>query len=225
MGDININDIKGINFSRNKYVVRIQVNNKRKYIGGFNTIEEAIVARKEAEQKYITNGDEIVFEEKHKYKQTHPKLYQCWAYVKQRCLNLNNCNYKDYGGRGITICDEWKDSPESFCEWALANNWKEGLELDRIDVNGNYEPSNCQIITHTENKAVGKMRKYKCNKTGYNGVRFIKSRNVFRVEIGINGKNKYIGEYSTVLEAVHARTLSEIEYFGEQKTNIGIYSI
>lgn len=82
-----------------------------------------------------------------KYK--HP-LYSHWNNMKTRCLNENRAQYKDYGGRGITICDEWLHDFESFYEWSIKNGFHEGLSLDRIDVNGNYEPSNCKWSTHIE---------------------------------------------------------------------------
>lgn len=74
-------------------------------------------------------------------------LYTAWRHMKARCHNKNHQNYHRYGGRGITVCDEWQ-SYLKFKEWALNNDWKKGLELDRIDNNGNYEPSNCQFTTH-----------------------------------------------------------------------------
>jgi hypothetical protein len=55
--------------------------------------------------------------------------------------------YHRYGGRGITICDEWKDSFIKFYEWVVTNGYKEGLQIDRIDNDGNYEPGNCRFVT------------------------------------------------------------------------------
>ena len=73
--------------------------------------------------------------------------------MKNRCYNPENKHYKDYGGRGITVCDEWldkKDGHKNFWQWALESGWKENLSIDRKDVNGNYEPSNCRWATPKE---------------------------------------------------------------------------
>ncbi len=76
------------------------------------------------------------------------RLYSIWANMKQRCYNKNDENYKNYGGRGITVCNEWQDYM-LFRKWAYENGYDENAKrgectLDRIDVNGNYEPSNCR---------------------------------------------------------------------------------
>lgn len=79
----------------------------------------------------------------------HP-LYRKWQDMKKRCYNTNVDRYKNYGALGITVCDEWKNSFEVFRDWCIANGYAEKLELDRIDVHGNYEPSNCRFVTHVE---------------------------------------------------------------------------
>lgn len=80
----------------------------------------------------------------------HP-LYRKWQDMKNRCYNSSVSKYKNYGGRGIEVCEEWKNNFQAFYEWCLLNSWKRKLEIDRIDVNGNYSPDNCQITTHEEN--------------------------------------------------------------------------
>lgn len=82
------------------------------------------------------------------------KLYKKWSSIKTRCYNKNTPCYKNYGGRGIKMCDEWLDF-WNFREWAYKNGYSEGLTLERIDVNGNYEPSNCKWIP-MEEQAINK---------------------------------------------------------------------
>lgn len=79
------------------------------------------------------------------------KLYGVWESMKQRCHNPNSTIYEWYGGRGIEVCREWRDSFQAFHEWAMANGYEENLEIDRIENNGNYEPANCRFITHQAN--------------------------------------------------------------------------
>lgn len=81
---------------------------------------------------------------KHGGRQTN--LYSKWCGIKRRCFNKNDSHYESYGGRGISMCDEWKESFSEFEKWAKQNVYKKGLSLERIDVNGDYCPSNCTWI-------------------------------------------------------------------------------
>ena len=77
------------------------------------------------------------------------KLYKVWESMKSRCLNANHHAYENYGGRGVTVCLEWMDV-ETFYTWSLANGYKEGLSIDRIDNEQGYSPNNCKWSTWTE---------------------------------------------------------------------------
>lgn len=78
------------------------------------------------------------------------KLYRCYRSMRDRCYLKTNENYHNYGGRGIIVCNEWLESFENFRDWAFENGYREGLSIERKNVNGNYEPSNCEWIPMKE---------------------------------------------------------------------------
>lgn len=78
------------------------------------------------------------------------RLYTIWVHMRGRCNKETDAAYKHYGDRGISICEEWNHSYEAFRNWAVTNGYNDDLTIDRIDVNGNYEPDNCRWIPQSE---------------------------------------------------------------------------
>lgn len=85
-----------------------------------------------------------------KHNLTNTRLHSIWEKMHGRCFCITSPDYKNYGGRGITVCEEWKNDFKAFYDWAMANGYEEHLTIDRIDVNGNYEPNNCRWSTQKE---------------------------------------------------------------------------
>ena len=132
----------------------------------------------------------------------HP-LYTVWQDVKKRCYNKKHKYYNYYGGRGISVCTDWKDDFKAFHDWAIINGYQEGLSIDRIDVNGNYEPENCRWTTY--NIQMQNTREiYRTNTSGFRGVSYDKKNNNWLSYISVNNKRINIGRFQTALEAAKA---------------------
>jgi len=87
-------------------------------------------------------------------------IHYLWLDIKKRCYNKNYKQYKDYGGRGISVCDEWMDDFMAFYDFCLKTGWKQGLQIDRRDNNGNYDPANCRFVIHAENARNARKTKF-----------------------------------------------------------------
>lgn len=142
---------------------------------------------------------------KNKSKITHNltkhKLYNIWRNIKDRCTNIKHKYYKDYGGRGITICDEWLTSVAIFIE-DMYPTFQEGLSIDRIDNNKGYSKDNCRWTTNTI-QARNKRILISSNTSGYKGVSWSKQRQKWIVHIKTD-KNKYLGLFNTAEEGAKA---------------------
>lgn len=136
-----------------------------------------------------------------KHGKSNLRIHKIWSNIKQRCFNENNLRYQYYGARGITICNEWKDDFMSFYNWAMMNGYKDNLSIDRIDVNGNYEPSNCRWATQSEQNANTRNRKN--STTGQRNI--YKFKNYFLVIIKYKNEIIFRKKFSSLDEAINER--------------------
>lgn len=127
-------------------------------------------------------------------------LYGTWSNMKNRCYTKTNPGYKNYGERGITVCEEWKNDFVVFRNWALSKGWSPSLEIDREDNDGNYEPNNCRIVTSKENS------RNKRNTLRYEKVEQIKSL-YKKGRITMLSLGKMFGVSETAISAIiHKKT-------------------
>jgi len=131
------------------------------------------------------------------------RLYSIFCDIKKRCNNQNSSHYSDYGGRGIIICDEWKKDFNSFYNWSIKHGYKKSLTIDRIDNDGNYEPSNCRWVDFFT-QARNKQKLSSLNTSGYRGVNYSKRLDKWIARIGVNNKRVYLGLFGSSIDAAKA---------------------
>lgn len=137
-------------------------------------------------------------------------IYLTWLGIRKRCKNKNLSDYKDYGGRGIKICEEWDNDFFSFYNYM--GDVPKDMSIDRIDPNGNYEPGNVRwadSTTQARNKRISPK-----NKTGCIGVSWCERDKLYRAYISINGKTKHLYSSKSKEQCIAARLRGELKYWG-----------
>jgi hypothetical protein len=141
------------------------------------------------------------------YHKTHglrgSPLYEVWGGIKNRCRNISNIGYDNYGGRGISMCQEWSEDFKKFYDWAMSNGYKKGLQIDRIDNDSDYEPDNCRFTSRFINMS-NTREIQKNNTTGFRGVFKYGSTGKFYSKIHLEGVAKNLGVFKTPEEASSA---------------------
>lgn len=148
------------------------------------------------------------------------RIHKEWRGILHRCKNPSASHYENYGGRGITVCEEWKGENGfvNFYNWSMENGYSDKLTLDRIDNDKGYSPDNCRWVTHMENCRNRGARKDSV--TGYAGVqeRVMADGSIkYRVSITANYKRINIGHFSRLEEAIAARKAAEEKYWGKKE--------
>ena len=137
--------------------------------------------------------------------------------MRQRCFKATHVYYRYYGGRGITICQEWLDSPARFVAWGINNGYADGLQIDRINNDGNYEPGNCRWVTASVNQNNRRMPPKSSKFKGVWKQSVLTRRGKkWRAGIRIGGKTIGLGTFATEQEAAMAYDEYAVLQYGER---------
>lgn len=147
---------------------------------------------------------ELTIKRNTKHGLRHHPVYMVWKDMISRCYNPTGKCYGSYGGRGITVCPEWKDTPKQFIVWTETHGWQKTLQIDRRDNNRGYSPDNCRFVTRSGNLLNTRLL-HAGNSTGFRGVSWHKKTKKYRADIQVEGKGYWLGTFPTAIEAAEAR--------------------
>lgn len=204
---------------RNKYNAKLY--RVRCTICGFETVTIMGVIKRAKQCSHVNQAGKYI-DFKTKCNQKDKALVHILSGMRKRCYNPNDKNYRWYGAKGITICDEWLESFSSFVEWAWQNGYEDGLTIDRIDSNKGYSPDNCRWVTGNDNA------KYKSSTRLHTvcGLTMTGREWADYLGIGTNMINKYIIKYGENNTYKFIEWLIENpEIIGKAKSRISYYSL
>lgn len=141
----------------------------------------------------------------------YPRIYYSWNSMINSCYNSSSDNYERYGEKGIKVCEEWRNSFENFLNWSLNNGYDESLYLNRINIEKDFYPDNCNYtdrFNHMQKRGI-----LKSNRSGSTGIAYYPEKSKpYKVSIARNNIRKYLGSYKEISEAEKVRQQAE-EYF------------
>lgn len=182
-----VKDITGIKYGRLTPVSFVGIKgHKAMWLCKCDCGKEIVVANSNLQSRTTRScgcfREEKRIESHYKHGKEPKRLYHIWSGMRQRCENKKSHKYRIYGGRGISVCDEWKGNNGfvEFRKWALSHGYSDDLSLDRIDVNGNYEPQNCRWATAKEQALNTRFNKF------YDGLGMSKRASEWAEYFGIN---------------------------------------
>lgn len=147
--------------------------------------------------------------------------YKTWCAIHSRCKNHKLKGYKNYGGRGISVCERWGSFENFLSDMGKRPSSKHSIE--RVDVNGNYEPSNCKWATTKEQSINTRIRID--NTTGYRGIYKRSENGKWRAYISLNGKSIYLGQHQNKEKAMEERKRAEQKYWGKNSLEYQIKAL
>lgn len=140
---------------------------------------------------------------KEKHNLIGTRIYRIWVSMRGRVKSKKYDDFNVYMSKNIVVCKEWNESILSFYKWAIENGYDDNLSIDRINNDGNYEPSNCRWVTQrVQNSNTRRIRSN--NTSGYRGVHFNKINKNWRTRIQIDKKFIHLGCFKTAIEAAKA---------------------